>query len=260
MSRTIAVCNNKGGVGKTTTVASLGYYWAAQGKKVLLVDLDSQGNLTTLVSPISIEDHIYTIMDAIKGESSVPIDTVTDNLYIIPSGLSLSGFDRFVAGDPMMNYKIYDLLEPLKEEYDYILIDCPPAISTISYNALIASNYFLCVTSPDLLSRQGVAMVMEIASDVKKNPRYNPSLRLLGIIASKVQKNQSVDKAILNVLKNDMNGKFFVDTILESEAAMNKANNFKKSIFDYSPTSKSAIAYTEIAKTLEGRMDEYENR
>ena len=101
-------------------------------------------------------------------------------------------------------------------------------------------------------------MVMEIASDVKKNPRYNPSLRLLGIIASKVQKNQSVDKAILNVLKNDMNGKFFVDTILESEAAMNKANNFKKSIFDYSPTSKSAIAYTEIAKTLEGRMDEYE--
>lgn len=258
MARIIAVCNNKGGVGKTTTVATLGYYWAARGKKVLLVDLDSQGNLTTLVSPIAIEDHIYTIMDAIKGECAVPLDTVTENLYIIPSGLSLSGFDRFVAGDPMMNYKLYDLLEPLKEEYDYILIDCPPAISTISYNALISANYFLCVTSPDLLSRQGVAMVMEIANDVKKNPRYNPSLKLLGIIASKVQKNQSVDKAVLKVLKSDMNGKFFIDTILETEAAMNKANNFKKSIFEYAPASKSAAAYTAIAKTLEERMQEYE--
>ena len=258
MCRTIAICNNKGGVGKTTTVANLGYYFASQGKRVLLVDLDSQGNLTTLVSPIAIEDHIYTIMDAIKGDCKVPVDTVNENLYIIPSGLSLSGFDRFVAGEPMMYYKIYDLLEPLKVEYDYIIIDCPPAISAISYNALIASNYFLCVTSPDLLSRQGTAMIIEIANDVKKNPRYNPSLKLLGIIASKVQKNQSVDKAVLKVLKNDMNGKFFIDVILETEAAMNKANNLRKSIFEYAPSSKSAAAYAAIAKILEERMDEYE--
>ena len=152
MGYTVCFANNKGGVGKTTTSVAIGQAWARMGKKILFVDLDSQANLTSMVSPLAPEDHKLTIRDAFIDKNNFSIEHVSENIDLVPSELSLSNFDRDTAAVTGREYLLVDLLKPVKNNYDFIIIDCPPALGLITHNALIASDHLVMVATPDALS------------------------------------------------------------------------------------------------------------
>lgn len=257
MAIVISIVNNKGGVGKTTTVANLGYAWARSGKKVLLVDLDSQANLTTMVSSVPIEEHQILIEKALEDDLYPPIDAVEPNLDVVPSGLSLANFERKTAG-PTQAFLVQRMLEKVKNSYDYILLDCPPALSLITYNALIASDFFILIGSPDSMSYSGMKMIITLAGDVKNDPRMNPNLKFLGCILTMANPRQKVDNLFIRRVKQDMGERYFVNVIINREAAVQQAAACGQSIFDYKDDNgrsvKAAPAYQEIAEILNNRI------
>ena len=141
MGQTICFANNKGGVGKTTTCVAIGQAWARMGKKVLFVDLDSQANLTSIVSPLDPSQREVSIRDAFQNPDLFSIEPIGENMDLVASDLSLSNFDRDTAAIAGREYLLLDLLKDVKANYDFILIDCPPALGLITYNAMIAADH-----------------------------------------------------------------------------------------------------------------------
>ena len=177
MGYTVCFANNKGGVGKTTTSVAIGQAWARMGKKVLFVDLDSQANLTSMVSPLSPEEHKLTIRDAFIDKNNFSIEKIDDNIDLIPSELSLSNFDRDTATVTGREYLLVDLLKPVKKNYDFIIIDCPPALGLITYNALIASDHLVMVATP--LAARSAFGAIPSRKESRSHSRWATSNRVL---------------------------------------------------------------------------------
>ena len=148
MAEIIAIANNKGGVAKTTTAVAIGRAWAMLGKKILFVDLDSQANLTSTLLDEEY-DPKRTITDAFAEKYDIPIEHVDDMIDVVPSGLSLSNFDSITSRYNSREFLLADLLDPVKDNYDFIIIDCPPALGLITYNALVAADHLLMVATAD---------------------------------------------------------------------------------------------------------------
>ena len=251
MGQIVCFANNKGGVGKTTTAVAVGYAWARQGKKVLFIDLDSQANLTAMVSPLSLEEHEFSIRDAFLGKK-LNIEHAADHVDLVPSELSLSNFDRDTAAITGREYLLLDLLKPVKSKYDYIIIDCPPALGLITYNALIASDHLVMVATPDGLAYQGMVMVANLFADVKSNPRLNPDLKLSGVIISKYERNKLSDMYVEKI-KGEM-GEAFIEPVLSKATKVAQAGSFNQNIYDYDPSGKVTKQYLEISKVLAKRI------
>lgn len=245
---TIAFANNKGGVGKTTTVAGIGHALSKLGKKVLLLDLDSQANLTSVVSPLPVENHEEDMFDALYNKDHLPIEHITDTLDLVPSGLSLAHYESATVSDNMRVYTLQDMLAGVSSQYDFALIDCPPALGTITNVALVAADYLVLVTTPTELAYQGMLMVGNLMSKVQENPRLNPNLKLLGVMVTKYRSNRVANAYVKKIEKET--GKLFIRPVIHEEAAVEKAVVAGKNILDYAPESKTAIAYKDIAKTL----------
>ena len=190
MANTICFANTKGGVGKSTTCAAIGQAWARMGKKVLFIDLDSQANLTSMISPLDPDQHPLTIRDAFIDKNNFTIEKVDDQIDLVPSELALSNFDRDTAGVTGREYLLLDRLKSVQSKYDFILIDCPPALGLITYNALIASNHLVMVSTADGLSYQGMVMIANLYKDVTNSDRLNPKLMLTGVIITRYEKNK----------------------------------------------------------------------
>ena len=218
MGQIVCFANNKGGVGKTTTAVAMGYAWAKMGKKVLFVDLDSQANLTAMVSPLALDEHESSIRDAFLDKSKFAVEHAAERVDLVPSELSLSNFDRDTAAITGREYLLLDLLKPLKTKYDFIIIDCPPALGLITYNALIASDHLVMVATPDGLAYQGMVMVANLYADVKSNPRLNPDLKLTGVIISKYERNKLSDMYVEKI-KQEM-GDAFIEPVLSKASRL----------------------------------------
>lgn len=252
MGKVICFANNKGGVGKTTTAVAIGQAWARAGKKILFVDLDSQANLTAMVSPLPLEEHESSIRDAFLDKKKFAIEHAAENVDLVPSELSLSNFDRDTAAITGREYLLLDLLKPVKNKYDYIIIDCPPALGLITYNALIASDHLVMVATPDGLAYQGMVMVANLYADVKSNPRLNPNLTLTGVIISKYERNKLSDMYVEKI-RQEM-GDAFIDPVLSKATKVAQAGSFNQNIYDYDPSGKVTKQYLEIANTLAKRI------
>lgn len=256
MAVTIAIVNNKGGVGKTTTVANLGYAWARSGKRVLLVDLDSQANLTTLVDTIPIDEHNRIIYDSLIDRQAPPIDKVETNLDIIPSGLTLSSYEKDSVKDNLWIYSLKDVLAFVKDKYDIIILDCPPALGSITYTALVAADFFLLIGTPDSMSYAGMKMILTLAADIKKNPRLNPELKLLGGMLTKARPKEKVDNLFIRRIREELGEKHFIPIVISDETAVKQSAACGVNIFDYKPDSKAAVSYKEISDLLSKRIVE----
>lgn len=252
MGQVICFANNKGGVGKTTTAVAIGQAWARMGKKVLFIDLDSQANLTTMISPIPPEDHKASIRDAFLDKKQLNVEKIDDCQYLIPSELSLSNFDRDTASITGREYLLLDLIGPLKKKYDYIVIDCPPALGLITYNALIASDHLVMVATPDGLAYQGMVMVANLYADVRSNSRLNPDIKLSGVIITKYERNKLSDMYVQKV--RDELGDVFIEPLVTKATKVAQAGSFNQSIFDYDPSGKVTKQYLELAKRLADRL------
>ena len=256
MGKTICFVNNKGGCGKTTTVCAVGQAWAAMGKKILFIDLDSQSNLTSIITDTdpSIQEWETTLEDAFVGgpEFGLPVFHVNDYIDIVPSDLDLSNFDKDVARVTGREYILADLLETVKANYDYILLDCPPALGLITYNALVASDYMVMVTNADGLSYRGLKMVASLYNEVTGNKRLNPQLEIVAAIVTRFEKNNLSD-LYLQKMKTEL-GDLLIEPVVRKSTKISQAGSFQRNIYEYDPTGKATKDYQMVANELLQRI------
>jgi len=253
MAIVISFANNKGGVGKTTTTLIMAQAFARMKKKVLLIDLDSQANLTLLSGDFEPTSRELTIMDCFLTPGVLPIEKVTENIDLIPADLSLATFDSSTAAMPEHLYLLDDLVvKKVRPEYDFILIDCPPALGNIAYNAFIASDFVTLITTPDELSYQGLKMIYKLFHHVSTTARLNTNLQLAGTIITKYERNKN-SELFLRLLREDPQIRI-IEPVITKATRIAQATSSRKSIFDIDPNSKSTQQYVEVAKSLALRV------
>lgn|SRR5574344_65688 len=213
MGKIISIINHKGGVGKTTTAVDLGAALCRKGKKVLLVDLDSQANLTLSVGLE--EDIEKTIYGALKDEYPLPIVNVPP-FDVVPSCLDLSAAETELINKIGRERILSKVLQPVKANYDYILIDCPPSLALLSINAMAASDSVLIPVQAQYLAMRGMEKLVNVIEQVKE--AINPKLTIEGILITMYKGRQNLSKSISEIVRENYHGKVFKNFIRESTA------------------------------------------
>ena len=242
MSRIIAFANHKGGVSKTTSVANVGAILSQKGKKVLLVDLDAQANLTDYFLKERPEDSIY---NAMAGITPLQVTQIAKNLFITPSSLSMAGIDRITDNRDTTGL-LRELLRPIEEEYDYILIDCPPSLSMATINALVAaSDLYICVTA-EAIPVRGLKMLIDTLEEIRK--RKNPDLKLSGIIITRWG-GRNLNKIMEEGLRKNF-GEIVFNTQIRDNIAIAEAPASFPDVATYSPSSHGAEDYKALTDEI----------
>lgn len=257
MGKVVNFLNNKGGVGKTTSAYNIGVAWAEMGKKILFIDLDSQSNLTSMVSKTDVLTQKWerTLEDAfIDGpEAGLPIYG-TDNELIdyVPTDLDLGNFERDTARANFRELLLLDLIEPIKDDYDFIILDCPPNLSMITYNAMIASDYVVLVSNPDGLSFKGTQMCVNLYNEIIDNKRFNPNLSIVGVLVTRYEKDKIAD-SYMQVLR-DTYGSLIINPVIRKNTKIKQASSFNESIYTMDGNGKASTEYRNAAKDIYVRI------
>ena len=256
MAYTISLANQKGGVGKTTSAVNCAAAIGAIGKKVLLVDLDPQGNAT---SGVGIERRkakfsSYDLMIGRAKASDAIIDTGFANLHAIPSQMSLAGAELELADETNRSVILREALKEIRDEYDYIFIDCPPSLSIISINALSASNGVIIPMQCEFYSLEGLSQLMMSIKQVKK--LYNPKLEITGILITMFNGRLNLSLQVLDELKKYYSDKLFKNGVVRN-VKLSEAPSYGEPIIYYDKHSKGAQAYMDIAKEILDRTNYY---
>lgn len=262
MAIVVSFMNNKGGVGKTTSTHSIGLAWAQMGKRVLFIDLDSQANLTSMLSVTDpmLQEWDRTIETAfIEGaDPSFPglpiIHTDTEGVDFVPADLELSGFERDTSRATLREFLLYDLLERVKGNYDFVLIDCPPAIQLLTSNAMVASDYIVLVSTLDGKSYKGVQMMISLYNEIIANKRFNPSLKIIGCLATRYQRSK-INNYYWELFEKEF-GPLLIHPYVRTSTFVDRATSSNRSIYALDPKGRAAEDYLKVAQDLLVRIDE----
>lgn len=247
----ITFVNQKGGVGKTTSCLNVGAGLSLQGKRVLLIDTDPQGNLT-ISAGAKLKDGEPTVYEVLKGSAGInDVIKQRGGYDILPADIMLSGADIELASVPGREMILKEALAQLKTAYDYILIDCPPSLSIITLMGLTASNSVIVPVQSHYLALNGIAQLMDTIKLVKK--RMNPQLEVGGVIVTQYNNRLLLHKEVLQSLQAAFPGKVF-KTMISNSVALAEAPSFGQDIFQYKPSCKAADQY----KALVGELLERE--
>lgn len=242
-ARVISIVNHKGGVGKTTTTINLGKALVKLGFKVLLVDMDSQGNLS---QSLGIDNPEKQVVNALLKNEELPVVVIDENYHLSPSDLELAYADlelvQAVGGVNQLKNK----LNPLRELYDYILIDCPPALNIFTNSALVASNGCLVTLQPEVSAMKGVNNLFERISQVRE--RINPELVVEGIVLTMVDKRLKVHRDMIEYVNQSLNNFKIYNTQIRINVALKESQISQINIFDYDNNSNGATDYLSFAK------------
>lgn len=253
MGKIIAVANQKGGVGKTTTVINLGFALGDLGKKVLLVDADPQSNTTSgitgkrdlkpslyegLIQDLDIKEIIYPLRD--------DKNTLRENIELIPANIDLAGAEIELVSSFLRELRLKRVLETIVGNYDYIFIDCPPSLGLLTVNALTCANYVLIPLQCEYYALEGISQLLKTIDLIKRN--LNGDLEILGILLTMYGRT-SLSQQIVDETRRFFKDKVF-KTIIPRNVRLSEAPSFSQSIFEYAPESSGAIAYKELAKEL----------
>ncbi|QEK38509.1 ParA family protein [Candidatus Cytomitobacter primus] len=246
----LSVTNQKGGVGKTTTCVNLSTALAALGKKVLLIDMDAQGNATTALSVDKDSDNnsYDLLVGSVKhSEEFAPnhIETFIPNLYCIPSSKNLSALDIELANTENREYILKHSLENIKDNYDYIFIDCPPALNMITLNAFVASNSLIIPVQCEFYSLEGIAQLLETIHAVQS--QLNKDLKIEGILMTMFDKRNILANNVLKDVKEHF-GDYLYDTIIPRNVRLSEAPSFGKPVIMYDINCSGSQAYLQLAK------------
>ena len=251
-TRIIAILNQKGGVGKSTTAINLSAALGEMGKQVLLVDLDPQGNAT---SGLGIEKNLITqdIYDVLLAD--VPIeDVIIPDIYpeldLVPATINLAGAEVELVTEMARENRLKDSLGVVRGKYDYILIDCPPSLGLLTVNALVAADKLLIPIQCEFYALEGVTKLLESMKRVKS--RLNPSLDIFGVLMTMYDGRTILSKQVVDEVRNYF-GRIVFDTPIPRTVKISEAPSFGMPITQYDPHGKGAIAYREIAKDVINR-------
>ncbi len=243
-TKIITIANHKGGVGKTTSTASIGNALAILGKRVLLIDLDAQQNLTfTLTQNEEPETSVY---DALVKDSPLPIVKVKENLDLVPASLELARAEIDMATKIAREGILKSLLEDYRDKYDYVLIDCPPSLGIVTTNALVASDRLYIPLTAEALPMKGLAMLDDVVGEVRR--RVNPSLELGGVFFTRFN-NRNLNKEVVKMIEGRY-GDMVFNTKIRENIALAEMPLSGQSIFEYDPKSNGAVDYMELAKEI----------
>ncbi len=241
----IAIVNQKGGTGKTTTTVNLGSALAQLGKKVLLIDLDTQGSLTYY---LGIKQYQYSLSEVLMGEKTLQQTIIRkENMDVAPTGVELADAQLALAGKDRREYVLKGILAREAQNYDFILIDSSPALSLLTVNALVAADFTLTPVLLKVLSVQGLGLVIQTIDRVKGS--LNSSLRALGVLPVMVDTRKSVTQEVYNFLQENLGLRLLKSYIPDDECAI-EAPSFGESIIQYAPESQSAKGYQVLAMEI----------
>lgn len=241
MRKVIAIANHKGGVGKTTSVSSLGVALSKLGKRVLLVDLDAQCNLTDLFLKDYSGESIY---QALRGDISLPIIQVQERLYLTPSSLDLVAMDIELSTKERREYRLKELLQGV--EVDYILIDCPPSLGLLTINSLVACDEVYIPLTAEASPAKGLGTLLKIIEGVRAN--LNEEIKLGGVIITRYNR-RKINRLVEESLREEFGDKVFKNKIREN-VDITESPLFSKDVFSYSPDSNGVKDYTALAKEI----------
>ena len=245
MTQIIAIVNQKGGTGKTTTAVNLGRAIADMGKRVLLLDLDPQGSLSYYLGANS---NVWTISDVILGDISLNNAIIQrENLEIIPADISLADLEVSLAAHPQREYIIKKLLLQATQ-YDYILMDCSPSLSVMTINALTAAKYIIIPLQMEVLSIHGLELMLETVEKIKKN--LNPTLEIMGILPLMYDRKRRITQEVLAHIVKTYSFLYMFGTLIRMDVKLVEAPSYGKSVFSYAPDANGAQDYMKLAKEV----------
>ncbi|AIQ21377.1 MULTISPECIES: ParA family protein [Paenibacillus] len=249
MSKIIAIANQKGGVGKTTTSVNLGAGMATLGKRVLLVDIDPQGNTTSGVgvNKADVANCIYDILINEVNPQETILETQIEGLHIIPATIQLAGAEIELVSTISRELKLKKALNAVKSNYDYIIIDCPPSLGILTINSLTAADSVIIPIQCEYYALEGLSQLLNTVRLVQKN--LNPHLKIEGVLLTMLDARTNLGIQVIEEVKKYFQEKVY-KTIIPRNVRLSEAPSHGQSIITYDTRSKGAEVYLELAKEV----------
>ena len=247
MAKILAVVTQKGGVGKTTSAVNIAAALGELGKKVLLVDIDPQGNATSGVGidKRQVKQSTYHLLVGECDGAAAVLNTAFANLWVIPSSLDLAGAEIEMVDVPHREKRLKAALAPCRDRFDYILIDCPPALGMLTLNALVAADTFLIPAQPEYYALEGLSQLIATVRQVKR--LYNPTLELEGVLFTMYDGRTHLTQQVVAEVKKFFPRRVYA-TVIPRTVRLAEATSYGKPINYYDKAGKGAKAYMELAK------------
>lgn len=252
MARVISVANQKGGVGKTTTTVNLGACLALEGKRVLLIDMDAQGNATSGigVKKSDVKEDIYDVLVNETPLKNVILKTNREGMSIAPATIQLSGAEIELTSMMARESRLKMAISEVIDDYDYILIDCPPSLGHLTINSFTASDSILIPVQCEYYALEGLSQLLNTIRLVQKH--FNPDLRIEGVLLTMYDARTNLGSEVVEEVRKYFRERVY-DTIIPRNIRLSEAPSHGKSIIDYDPRSKGAEVYQALAKEVMNR-------
>lgn len=249
MGKMIAIGNQKGGVGKTTTTVNLGAALASLGKRVLIIDSDSQGNATSGlgVQRSDVQTTLYeVIVDQVPIKEAI-LPTAHEGLDVVPSNIQLAAAELELVGVSHREERLKSAVDPIRDDYDYILVDCPPSLGQLSINAFTASNTILIPVQAEYYAMEGLTQLLNTIRLVQKT--YNPHFRIEGVLITMLDARTNLGFEVVEEVRKYFQEKVY-NTMIPRNVRLSEAPSYGQSVIAYDPKSRGAEKYIELAKEV----------
>lgn len=248
-TKIIAIINQKGGVGKTTTAINLSAALGELGKKVLLIDLDPQGNTSSGlgIEKEQVEDCIYDVLLNEVPLQEAIVSEVTMGLDVVPATINLAGAEVELVSEMARENRLKEAVNTMRGTYDYIFIDCPPSLGLLTVNALVAADKLLIPIQCEYYALEGVTKLLESMKRVKS--LLNPSIDIFGVLMTMYDGHTNLSKQVVEEVRSYFGDKVF-DMVIPRTVKLSEAPSYQQPITQYEPNGKGSIAYMEVAKEV----------
>jgi chromosome partitioning protein len=245
----VSIANQKGGVGKTTTAINLAAALAMRGRRTLLIDMDPQSNSSMSYLDIrTVERSVYDVLsDAQCALSDVVVDSNLKNLQVAPARIALAKLEAKLVGEMDAHFRLKDRLDPIRDNYEFVVIDCPPTLGLLTANALVASSHLLVPIQSSYFALEGTDDLLETVEKVRA--RANPDLRLLGVLITMHDRRTAIARDIRNQIRAVF-GDLVFSTVISKSVRLEESPAYKESIFTFAPESSGATEYYRLCEEV----------